>query len=113
VRAIYGSQGGDGQPQTLAHILTRLVDFGLDPFAALARPRIHVGPTFLDSRKGIKIESDVGDKAIRSLQKLGYPVEIVAALNPGTGQAGVITINESGLLLGAHDPRSEGLCLGL
>ena len=114
VRAIYGSQGGDGQPQALAHILTRLVDFGLDPLTALARPRIHVGPTFLDSRKGIKIESDADIAAIRDLQQFGYPIEIVSALNPGTGQAGAITINASGsLLLGAHDPRSEGLCLGL
>ncbi len=114
VRAIYGSQGGDGQPQTLAHILTRLVDFGLDPFTALARPRIHVGPTFLDSRKGIKIESNVGIAAIHDLQQFGYPIEIVSALNPGTGQAGAITVNAGGsLLLGAHDPRSEGLCLGL
>ncbi len=114
VRAIYGSQGGDGQPQALAHILTRLVDFGLDPLAALAGPRIHVGPTFLDSRKGIKIESDAGARVIGDLQQFGYPIEIVSALNAGTGQAGAITINESGnLLLGAHDPRSEGLCLGL
>ena len=114
VRAIYGSQGGDGQPQALAHILTRLVDFGMDPLTALARPRVHVGPTFLDSRKGIKIESDADIAVIRDLQQFGYPIEIVSALNPGTGQAGAITVNASGsLLLGAHDPRSEGLCLGL
>lgn len=113
VRVIYGSQGGDGQPQTQAHILTRLIDFGLDPLSALTRPRVHVGPTFLDSRKGIKIESDADIGVIRELEQLGYPLEIVSALNPGTGQAGAITIPPEGPLLGAHDPRSEGLCLGL
>ncbi|WP_298137356.1 gamma-glutamyltransferase family protein [Acidiferrobacter sp.] len=114
VRVIYGSQGGDGQPQALAHILTRIVDFGLDPFTALARPRIHVGPTFLDTRKGIKIETNADMTAIQDLQQFGYPIEIVSALNPGTGQAGAITIDASGgLLLGAYDPRSDGLCLGL
>lgn len=47
---LYGTQGADGQPQTLAAILTRMIDYGMDPYTALARPRFLLGKTFSDAR---------------------------------------------------------------
>ena len=40
--AIFGTMGGDGQPQLQSQVLVNLVDFGLDPAEAVARPRIRV-----------------------------------------------------------------------
>ena len=36
--AIYGSMGGDGQPQLQTQVLINLVDHGLEPAEAVARP---------------------------------------------------------------------------
>src|SRR5260370_6090573 len=41
---VYGSMGGDGQPQLQTQVLINLVDRGLEPAEAGARPRIRVQP---------------------------------------------------------------------
>ena len=56
---IYGTQGADGQPQTLAAILTRMIDYRMEPLRALAQPRFLLGKTFSDPADSLKIESDV------------------------------------------------------
>src|SRR5258708_24203218 len=40
--AIFGSMGGDGQPQLQTQVLINLVDHGLEPQEAAARPRFRV-----------------------------------------------------------------------
>ena len=40
---VYGTMGGDGQPQTQAAIFSRYVNFGLDPQAAIDAPRWRLG----------------------------------------------------------------------
>ena len=42
--ALYGTMGGDGQPQLQTQVLVNLVDHGLDPAEAVARPRIRITP---------------------------------------------------------------------
>ncbi|WP_247647569.1 gamma-glutamyltransferase [Desulfovibrio desulfuricans] len=36
---VYGTMGGEGQPQTQAAIVTRVVDFGMTPQEAIAASR--------------------------------------------------------------------------
>lgn len=110
---LYGTQGADGQPQTLAALLTRLIDYGMDPLTALSRPRILLGRTFSDSRDSLKIEADVGDGVITALRQRGHEVTPIAAQSPLAGQPGVIHLSADGVFTGAHDPRSEGLASGL
>ena len=40
---VYGAMGGDGQPQSQAAVFTRIVDFGMDPQAAVNAPRWLLG----------------------------------------------------------------------
>ena len=47
---LHGSQGADGQPQTLAVLLTALIYQGPDPAETLAQPRFLLGRTFSDAR---------------------------------------------------------------
>ncbi|MCO5975578.1 gamma-glutamyltransferase family protein [Ideonella oryzae] len=112
-RLLYGTQGADGQPQTLAMLLTRLIDHGLDPLEALRRPRFLLGRTFSDSRDSLKLESDVGAAVMDTLRRLGHEVQPIEAQSALAGQPGVIHLAPDGWLEGAHDPRSEGLALGL
>lgn len=106
-RLLYGTQGADGQPQTLAMLLTRLIDFGETPDTALAGPRFLLGRTFSDSRDSLKLEEDVGVSAMAELGRLGHEVAPIPARSPLAGQAGVIAIMP-GDTLAAHDCRGEG-----
>ena len=43
---VYGTMGGDAQPQAQAAVFTRIVTFGMDPQAAVAAPRWVYGRTW-------------------------------------------------------------------
>lgn len=108
---LYGTQGADGQPQTLATILTRLIDYGDLPFEALKKPRFLLGKTFSNQNNTLKIEQDVGQHVINQLTKMEHQIDVIAAQNPLSGQPGVIQINADGIYA-AHDPRSDGQAIG-
>lgn len=110
---LYGTQGADGQPQTLAVVLTRLLDYKLDPIQALARPRFLLGRTFSDSRDSLKLERDAGAKVFAELAKRGHEMSPIESNSPLGGQAGAIVIHADGRIEGAHDPRSDGSAMGL
>ncbi|MGF9566122.1 gamma-glutamyltransferase [Neorhizobium sp. BT27B] len=110
---LYGTQGADGQPQTLTVLLSRLIDHGFDPLAALSAPRFLLGRTFSDSRDNLKIEQSVGDDVLATLTARGHEVITIPALSALSGQAGVIRIGENGWMEGAHDPRSDGCAIAL
>lgn len=110
---LYGTQGADGQPQTLAAILSRVLDHGLSPADALARPRFLLGRTFSDSRDSLKMEADIDLGIIETLRRRGHEIVLIPAQSPLAGQAGLIILNENGEMTGAHDPRSDGAAFGL
>ena len=106
---VYGTQGADGQPQTLSMVLTRLIDFGETPAAALAGPRFLLGKTFSDGRDSLKIELDVGAATLANLAARGHELAPIESRSPLAGLAGVIRISGDGSVGGAHDPRGEGV----
>ena len=113
-RILYGTQGADGQPQTLAAILTRLIDYNMNPLEALARPRFLLGRTFSDSRDTLKLECDAGAEVLVELGRRGHEIGMLPAQSPLAGQPGAIVIDRArGWISGAHDPRSDGRALGL
>lgn len=111
---LYGTQGADGQPQTLATILTRMIDYGMDPLTALSRPRFLLGKTFSDSRDSLKLEKDAGEQVFQELAKRGHEMSVISAQSPLSGHPGAIVIDQkTGVFSGAHDPRSDGRALGV
>ncbi|KXG87529.1 gamma-glutamyltransferase [Agrobacterium bohemicum] len=110
---LYGTQGADGQPQTLTLLLSRLIDHGFDPLSALSAPRFLLGRTFSDTRDNLKIENSVGDGVMEALHVMGHETIAIPALSALAGQAGVIRLNTDGWIDGAHDPRSDGCAVGI
>ena len=111
---VYGTQGADGQPQTLSAVLTRLIDYGMAPLEALSRPRFLLGKTFSDSHDTLKLEADVPESVVAALQRRGHAVARVPAQSPLMGHPGAIVRDlDTGLLCGAHDPRSDGRAQGV
>lgn len=110
---LYGTQGADGQPQTLSMLLTGLLDYGMTPARALAQPRFLLGRTFSDSHDSLKVEQSLGESTISELAALGHDVFSLPALSPIFGQAGIICIQDEGKIVGAHDPRGEGVAISV
>jgi gamma-glutamyltranspeptidase/glutathione hydrolase len=94
-------------------LLTRLIDFGQEPAAALAGPRFLLGKTFSDSRDSLKLESDAGEAVFAELAARGHALSPIEAQSPLAGQAGAIAIDQDGMATGAHDPRGDGLAIGI
>jgi oxamate amidohydrolase len=44
-RILYGTQGGEGQPQTQTAIITGMIDYGMEPQTAINEPRFVWGRT--------------------------------------------------------------------
>ncbi len=111
---LYGTQGADGQPQTLATILTRMIDYEMDPLTALSKPRFLLGKTFSDTRDSLKLEKDAGEQVFKELARRGHEMSVISAQSPLSGHPGAIVIDQkTGIFSGAHDPRSDGRALGV
>lgn len=111
-RLFFGTQGGDGQPQTQMVLATQLVDFERPIEQALRTPRFLLGRSFFDSTDNLKLEADIEPEVIETLKTMGHEIEIIPALSPFTGQAGAIAIETDGRRFAMHDPRGQGNSLG-
>lgn len=110
---VYGTMGGEGQPQTQAALVTRMVDFGLSPHDAVAAPRWLYGRSWGVAVNNLRIEGRFAPQVAATLQHLGHDVEILGGFSDLMGHAGAILCDENtGLLFGATDPRSDGLAAG-
>ncbi|MBS7328110.1 MAG: gamma-glutamyltransferase [Oxalobacter sp.] len=110
---VYGTMGGEGQPQSQTAIVTRIVDFGMFPQDAIAAPRWLNGRTWGAASNTLKIEGRVPQVVFDELARRGHPVEKVDGFTDALGHAGAIMIDpDTGLRYGATDPRSDGLAVG-
>jgi gamma-glutamyltranspeptidase/glutathione hydrolase len=110
-RLVYGTMGGDGQPQTHAALVTRVVDRGLAPQAAVEAPRWLYGRTWGDRSRGLRIESRFAPDVAATLRERGHAVTVVEPWSDTMGHAHLIAIGDDGLR-GASDPRADGAALG-
>lgn len=109
----YGTMGGEGQPQTQAALVTRILDFGYDVQQAIEAPRWLMGRTWGTASGSLSLESRIADEVARELTLRGHPVQIVGAWHGTLGHAQAIRIDRvSGFLEGGADPRGDGAALG-
>jgi len=105
---VYGTMGGDGQPQTQAAVFTRHVRYGQDLAAAIAAPRWLLGRTWGTPRIELSLESRIDPAVIAALQAAGHRVRVIGEYDALMGHAGAIVRHPGGLLEGAADPRGDG-----
>jgi gamma-glutamyltranspeptidase/glutathione hydrolase len=109
----FGSQGGDGQPQTQLVLATQLVDFQQSIEEALNAPRFLLGRSFFDSADNLKLEANIDSHVKSQLAQLGHDIEIIPTLSPYTGLAGVVGVHVNGQVSAMHDPRGQGNAIAL
>jgi gamma-glutamyltranspeptidase len=109
----FGTMGGEGQPQTHAALLTRLVDFGYDVQQAIEAPRWLMGRTWGTARQDLSLEGRISDEVARELERRGQPVQMVPDWDDNMGHAQAIRIDrEQGFCEAGADPRGDGAAAG-
>jgi gamma-glutamyltranspeptidase/glutathione hydrolase len=99
----FAVMGGHYQPVGQAHVLGNMLDYGMDPQAALDFPRLFF------EEGGVTTEGDIPDKVRRERGHRIVPAEPDDPL--GGGQ--VIAIDwKRGVLIAGSEPRKDGLALG-
>ncbi len=99
----FGVMGGQYQPAGHARFITNMLDFGMDPQAAIDAPRCFAQGAELG------VETSYSDTVKQELSDLGH--DVVTPQTP-IGGAQAIAIHENGVLEGASDPRKDGIALG-
>ena len=100
----FGVMGGHYQPVGHVHVLTNVVDFGLDPQAAIDAPR-----AFAQDGE-LRLERGISRAAAEALARRGH--KVVPAGKPLGGGQMIVVDHARGVLIGGSDPRKDGLALG-
>lgn len=99
----FGVMGGAYQPTGHARFVSNLIDFGMDQQEAVDGPRSF---SWVD---GMEVERGYSDGVRAELAQLGH--QVVVPREP-LGGAQNILLDDSGILIGASDPRKDGCALG-
>jgi gamma-glutamyltranspeptidase/glutathione hydrolase len=100
--AIFGTMGGEGQPQIQAQVLVNLVDHHLDPSEAVARPRVRVQA----GGARVSIEADYPHAA--ELARADRTFQLMPRHHHSFGHSQAIVIDGVNSWRAAADPRSDG-----
>lgn len=107
----FGVMGGFMQPQGHAQVVMGMIDDGLDPQAALNRPRICLEPGQPDGR--VAVEEGISTEAASRLAAMGHDVFAVSGYARAIfGRGQIIRREPDGVLWGGSDPRADGCAMG-
>jgi gamma-glutamyltranspeptidase/glutathione hydrolase len=109
---VYGTMGGEGQPQTQSALFSRYGMLGQPLQASITAPRWLLGKTWGQESVTLKLESRFEPALVKALRKAGHDVEMLPDFTSTMGHAGAIVRQPDGVLEGATDPRSDGAVMG-
>src|SRR4029079_7270639 len=99
--------GADFQVQTNLQVITGILDYGLDPQAAIDAPR------WGDTPQGLLVEEEMPSETQRDLTRRGHDVRPVSRVSAPMGRAQAIVIDPATrVLTGGSDARGEGAAMG-
>ena len=111
-RFVYGTMGGEGQPQTQAALVTRRLDRGMGAQACVEAPRWVYGRTWGAPTRALRLEGRYGPDVAGELASRGHDVKMAGEWDDLFGHAQCIWLDPQGGLLGGSDPRADGGALG-
>lgn len=111
---VYGTMGGEGQPQTQAQIFARHAWLGLPIDEAVSRPRFRLGRSWGDNDSSLKLEPRFASEELDRLDQMGHRLGTFEhEFDDEAGHAGMIVRYPDGRIEGAHDPRADGGAAGV
>jgi gamma-glutamyltranspeptidase/glutathione hydrolase len=111
---VFGTMGGDGQPQTQLQVLSHMLDHGMDVQTAIEQPRWLSGQFDGDEPlDALHLEDRYPSHIADALTALGHPIIRAGAWDRRMGHAQAIQVDlANGVYRGGADPRGDGLALG-
>jgi gamma-glutamyltranspeptidase/glutathione hydrolase len=100
--ALFGTMGGDGQPQLQTQVLVNLVDHRLEPAEAVGRPRIRV------QAGGVRTSIEADYPHAAELARSDRNFELMPSRHHSFGHAHAIVIDGPSAWRAGADPRSDG-----
>lgn len=102
----FGVMGGQFQAAGHSHVLSNLADFGMGLQQALDAPRVFADPI----SGNLKVERGISDAVRQQLADYGH--NVVVPEEPIGGAQAILMNHHTGTLIGASDPRKDGLAIG-
>lgn len=101
----YGVMGGSYQAMGHAHVLSNMLDYGMDPQQVLDDPRM-----FWDDKGALQLEDTISQAVQSGLEAKGHSCSRGAV--HGGGQI-IYIDHEQGVLIAGSDPRKDGMAGGV
>ena len=98
----FGVMGGFMQPQGHVQLLSRIIDYGLNPQSALDAPRWQ----WLGNKQ-FEVEQEMSGLIVEALKKCGHEI-VYQEDHSSFGRGQIIIRNKQGVLCGATEPRTDG-----
>jgi len=108
---VYGSMGGDGQPQFQAALALRHLRLGVPVAEAVAQPRWLYGRTWGEPVSGLRLEQGFPEATVAALRSRGHSLRLETGGHPCFGHAGMLRRERDGSVAAASDPRADGAAL--
>lgn len=111
---VFGTMGGDGQPQTHLAVVSNILDFGMNIQQAIESPRwIYGNVTIEEPKIEFNLEGRVSPNVVEELRKKGHKINVMEDWTWNVGHAqGILIDKETGVLQGGADPRGDGYAMG-
>ena len=113
---VMGTMGGDAQPQIHVQMISNMLDFGMNPQAAISAPRWRGGPYTGEegsTAEAVYAEDRIPQATLEALAAKGHRIEVEGSWSSAMGHAQAIVIDRAqNTLAGGADPRADGLALG-
>ena len=100
----FGVMGAHFQPMGHVYVMSNMFDYGMDPQHALDSPRVFFEGDTLHAEDGVP------EEVVASLKRMGHRVS--RRLMPWGGGQIVVMDRDAGVLIGASDPRKDGMAIG-
>ena len=114
LRSVFGTMGGDGQPQILLQLAARLFHHGQSPAVAMRSGRWvlrgpHTGFDTWTTDQGqvVRVEANAPAEWCERLTAMGHRAEATPPFDSAFGHANAIVLDDDGFWSGAADPRSH------
>ena len=108
LRAIGGTPGADVQVQTSLQTLTQMIDWQRSPQEAIESPKWHIAP----DGPALTVEDRLPLDTCYALRRRGHALTVGGPWSGSCASQIIVLDPDTGTLLGASDPRVDGLALG-
>lgn len=111
---VWGTPGGDGQPQWNAQVFSAIVDSGYELQQAIELPRWtsfpSTDPAGLPAPYELRMEAGFPERTVRDLEAMGHDIRRLGSLQTVGGMQAIMVAGDT--YIGGSDPRVDGCALG-